>query len=236
MNKALANNPKDWRSIQLSLQNQVPGDMVLQNVRLPQAVVDNPLLPVVSDGLVAADLCIEKNGVKLSPPSQQPAPGGINMGMAMVWPCTIDCHSHIDKGQTWPRIAAGDGTFQYAIDHAGMAVHHYSNETDQRQRSEFMLRTAYAHGCIALRSPVDSNRENFDFRFGVLAELAKDWADRMTIQLCPLTWNEDDAAWVDELAKWKDARNWARFGLCDFRSSSYVFWERKETISPRRIA
>ena len=200
MNRAHPSSSQRWQSIQKSIAQSAPGNMLLHNARLPQAVVETPSLPVVGDGLVEANLKISNGSLLLSSPTMEIIPGAIDLDGAIVWPCTVDCHTHIDKGQTWPRIADGDGTFNYAINHAGPAVHNFSSESDQRIRSEFMLRAAYAHGCVALRSHIDTSGKNFDFRFGILSELAQDWADLVNIQLCPMTGNEDDLTSVSDLA------------------------------------
>ncbi len=77
----------------------------LRNLRFPRVTVADSQLSCISDGLVEVDLVIDRSEIK----SVKPAGSGavlttdIDMAHAMAWPCPIDCHTHLDKGQVWPR-------------------------------------------------------------------------------------------------------------------------------------
>ena len=166
----------------------------LRSVRLP-APAAPPGLPVAGDGLVGADILIEGGKIaRIAPPDVSSPPSG------MVWPCPVDCHTHIDKGQTWPRAANPNGTFAAALEASGADVHWQTPE-DIRQRADFQIASAHAHGTIALRSHVDAAEPTFDAKFAVLTELAEEWRGRLDVQLAPFTGPEEPDAWVAELAK-----------------------------------
>jgi cytosine deaminase len=166
----------------------------LRSVRLPVPAAP-PGLPAAGDGLVAADIRIDGGTIaRITPPETTGAPTG------MVWPCPVDCHTHIDKGQTWPRAANPDGTFGAALEASGADVVHQGPD-DIRRRAAFQVASAHAHGTVALRSHVDAAVDTFDAKFAVLTELAEDWRGRVDVQLAPFTGPEEPEAWVDELAK-----------------------------------
>ncbi len=53
MNLAIGPPARRWVAIQQSLALAATGNLLLQNVRLPATLVDNPFLPVVGEGPVA---------------------------------------------------------------------------------------------------------------------------------------------------------------------------------------
>ena len=80
----------------------------LSTVRLPVSCLDADSLPAAADGLVGADIVVERGKIRSIRPPGNPAenPGEIHdLGSTIVWPCPVDCHTHLDKGQIWARTA-----------------------------------------------------------------------------------------------------------------------------------
>ena len=188
----------NWHRIRQFLAETVEGPRVLRNVCLPSACVEAIALPEIGDGLVRADIGISRGRIQLlQPVDRQDETGPAD---AMVWPGTVDCHAHIDKGQVWARTPNPDGTFQSALDAAPQDRIWFSGHEDLVRRAEFIIKSAYAHGTTAIRSHVDAAPEVFDTMFGPLKELAQERADRMHLQLAPFTGIGTDPVWVGELA------------------------------------
>jgi cytosine/creatinine deaminase len=106
----------------------------------------------------------------------------VDMKGAMVLPCFVDMHTHLDKGHIWPRSPNPDGTFMGALTAVGADSRARWSTEDVRARMEFALRSAYAHGTRAIRTHLDSYAPQDDISFGVFREVRADWADRITLQ------------------------------------------------------
>lgn len=187
-----------WKRIAEQLENTGMGAMVLRNARLPAGCIEGIALPKAGDGLVLADIEISDGRMRLLQPTGRA--DGINLAECMVWPGTVDCHTHIDKGQVWARTPNPHGTFEAALDAAPQDRIWFSGHEDLVRRAEFILKSAYAHGTTAVRSHVDAAPEIFDTSFGPLKELAQERADRLHLQLAPFTGVGTDPVWVGELA------------------------------------
>ena len=101
---------------------------------------------------------------------------------AMLLPSFVDMHTHLDKGHIWPRAANPDGTFMGAL----LTVHndreaHWS-ESDVRQRMEFALKCAYAHGTRAIRTHLDSLPPQHQITWAVFDEVRQAWRDKIELQ------------------------------------------------------
>ncbi|MEE3281947.1 MAG: cytosine deaminase [Pseudomonadota bacterium] len=174
----------------------------LRNLRFPRVTVADYQLSCISDGLVEVDLVIDRSEIK----SVKPAGSGavlttdIDMAHAMAWPCPIDCHTHLDKGQVWPRSKNTDGSFDGASRVAYRESIGPAFTADVDTRVDFSLRTAYSHGTRAIRSHVDGNSNNFSQVFDQLTELSNTWADRIILQLCPFSDVSDSIEWLSFLA------------------------------------
>ncbi len=101
---------------------------------------------------------------------------------AMLLPSFVDMHTHLDKGHIWPRAANPDGTFMGAL----LTVHndrqaHWS-EADVRQRMEFALKCAYAHGTRAIRTHLDSLPPQHQITWAVFDEVRQEWQDKIELQ------------------------------------------------------
>jgi cytosine deaminase len=170
----------------------------LQNVRLPLACLDpsvpwqTPIqalaTPPLAEELVAANLEIQHGRiVTIVPASQIPTPGPPvwDLRQAMVWPCFVDCHTHLDKGQTWFRTPNPDGTFASALT-AIAAEHQHWSADDLYARMAFGLRCSYAHGTQAVRTHLDCPDGQGEVSFGVFDRLRQDWAGKIALQAVSL--------------------------------------------------
>ena len=149
------------------------GRFTLADVTVPGCLVGR------GEALVRADLGVD--GARIA------EPGGerVEMGGAMVWPCFVDMHTHLDKGHIWPRAANPDGTFGGALatvrdDHAQWGAE------DVRRRMDFALRCAFAHGTRAIRTHLDSTPPQPEISWPVFREIRGEWAGRIDLQAVSL--------------------------------------------------
>ncbi len=135
------------------------GPVTLANVTVPACLIGAP------GDLVRTDLTIA--GGRLSDAPGEPH----DMGGAMVFPCFVDMHTHLDKGHIWPRRPNPDGSFMGALN--AVAVDRTANWTaeDVRRRMEFSLRCAFAHGTAAIRTHLDSLPPQDEISWPVFREL-----------------------------------------------------------------
>ena len=106
----------------------------------------------------------------------------IDMRGAMVFPAFVDMHTHLDKGHIWPRAANPDGTFMGALTTVRADSAANWTDTDVRDRMEFSLRSAYAHGTRAIRTHLDSIPPQDEISWPVFREIRADWSDRINLQ------------------------------------------------------
>ena len=134
-------------------------------------------------------------GAKPAPPDGKTAV--TDLGGALVWPGMLDVHTHLDKTHTWDRAPNPTGEFWDAMG----PLHHDSRlwtEEDLYRRASFAMRTAWAHGTVAVRTHLDSGGTVGAAGHAVMQRLRAEWADRITLQtvsLCNLQ------AFVDGQAK-----------------------------------
>ena len=175
----------------------------LRNLRLPEGTTPTAGLPKVGDGLLGADMVIADGRIDwLGPPaSRDDLPDGLDVTRALVWPGPVDCHTHLDKTLAWQRSPNADGTFDGAAAGTGRDQASYHCADDVRKRARFALSAAFAHGTTAIRSHVDSGRSAFAEAFAVLCELADEWRDRITLQVCPFVGIDEDPDWLCDVAR-----------------------------------
>jgi cytosine deaminase len=165
--------------------------------------------PPRSEELVAAHLEIQGNNITAILPASQPLDPdqpAWNLHQGLVWPCFADCHTHLDKGQTWFRNPNPDGTFAAAIAAAAADQRHWSVE-DLYLRMAFGLRCSYAHGTQAIRTHLDCLEGQEQVSFAVFDRLRQEWADRLTLQaVCLVSMDYYDrpaaAALADTVARY----------------------------------
>ncbi|MBD3764450.1 MAG: cytosine deaminase [Rhodobacterales bacterium] len=147
---------------------------------LPRLRLDNVTVPACLLGrpgdLVRTDLVID--GGRLG---TGPAPR-VDMGGALVLPCFIDMHTHLDKGHIWPRSPNPDGTFMGALTTVAADRSVRWTAADVAARMEFSLRCAWAHGTRAIRTHLDSIPPQDAISFPVWAAARDRWAGRIELQ------------------------------------------------------
>ena len=185
------------------LSAQAGEPFALRNLRLPMGTVPTASLTQAGDGLLDADMVIAGGRIDwLGPPaSRDDLPNGLDMAKAMAWPGPVDCHTHLDKALVWQRSPNADGTFDGASSSAGRDAAAFHCTDDIRQRADFALKAAFAHGTTAIRSHVDSGRASFGQAFATLCELADDWRNRITLQVCPFVGLDEGPDWIREVAE-----------------------------------
>ncbi|MCC5954795.1 MAG: cytosine deaminase [Natronohydrobacter sp.] len=147
------------------------GPYRLENITVPACLLGQ------SGGLVRHAVTID--GATLSDSLDAPV---IDMGGAMVLPCFIDMHTHLDKGHIWPRSPNPDGSFMGALTTVAADREAAWSAGDVRTRMDFALRCAYAHGSRAIRTHIDSIAPQDAISWPVLAEMRERWAGRIALQ------------------------------------------------------
>ncbi|MDD9908104.1 MAG: cytosine deaminase [Ahrensia sp.] len=152
------------------------GSFTLDNIRIPAAMIGE------SGDLVETSLSVA-DGLVTDTRQEQI----IDLGGAMVMPCPVDMHTHLDKGHIWTRAPNPDGSFMGALETVSADRAANWSADDVRARMEFSLKCAYAHGTRAIRTHLDSLPPQADISWPVFAELRDIWADRINLQACCLT-------------------------------------------------
>ena len=150
------------------------GPTRLRNVTVPGCLIGQ------SNDLVVTDLTIWDDRIQ--------AAGGkdVEMNRAMVLPCFVDMHTHLDKGHIWPRAANPDGTFMGALTTVGDDRRENWTEEDVHARMGFSLRCAYAHGTRAIRTHIDSLQPQDEISWPVFAALREEWSGAIDLQASSL--------------------------------------------------
>lgn len=146
------------------------GPVTLENATVPGCLVgrEEPLVRTelsIADGRIAG-----------------PQPLAIDLKGAMVLPCFVDMHTHLDKGHVWPRSPNPDGTFAGALGAVGRDRAARWTAGDVRARMDFALRCAFAHGTRAIRTHLDSAPPQDAISWPVFDEAREIWADRIELQ------------------------------------------------------
>lgn len=110
----------------------------------------------------------------------------IDMGGTMLLPAFVDMHTHLDKGHIWSRTANPDGTFMGALNAVTEDRTTHWSADDVRQRMDFALRCAFAHGTRAIRTHLDSAPPQDQISWRVFQEIRSEWAGRIELQASSL--------------------------------------------------
>jgi cytosine deaminase len=154
--------------------------------RIPQGLVrlDGEIPAVDGEGLATVNLRVVDGLIaevtQRELPHDVPA---LDVDGGQVWPALVDMHTHLDKGQIWPRAENPDGTHAAASKAVGadrIANWHFD---DVWQRFEFGLRCAFAHGTGAIRTHLDSHEPaQVEISWRVFRELRQAWRGRIALQ------------------------------------------------------
>ncbi|MEM6659042.1 MAG: amidohydrolase family protein [Pseudomonadota bacterium] len=177
--------------------------LIMENVLVPSSMIANAQQfggNQTSDCL-HGDLVI-RNGraVAMQPCARQADTAG------MIMPRLTECHVHLDKCHTISRMDQVGGDLNAAIE-AQYRDRVLWTEDDLRQRAERGLSELMSSGCGIVRSHLDWSPEpgsdTHPLAWRVLRELAKDFEDRILLQVAPLidTAELTDAARADALGK-----------------------------------
>ena len=160
----------------------------LANATVPECLIDGNDLQSDSEGLVLVDIDIGDGHIAaITSAGQTPAEGAqTDLKSSMVWPCFVDCHTHLDKGHIWTRAPNPDGTFDGALFAVGEDRTNRWTAEDVTRRMDFGLRTAYAHGTSAIRTHLDSIAPQETISWPVFGELREAWAGRIDLQAVSL--------------------------------------------------
>jgi cytosine/creatinine deaminase len=162
----------------------------LHQARVPASLLVEPTGGCDAEGLALVDLLVEEGKIAAIEPSGL---GGtpadlprLPLGGAIVLPLFIDAHSHLDKGNIWPRAPNPDGTFASALSAVAQdRVAHWS-AGDVEARMEFSLQCALAHGTGAIRTHIDSVGAQTRASWPVFAATRERWRGRIALQASPL--------------------------------------------------
>lgn len=146
------------------------GPLRLLNVTVPASLIGEP------GDLTRTSLAVD--GERLSDGPGTP----VDMRGALVLPCFIDMHTHLDKGHIWPRSPNPDGTFMGALATVGADRVARWTADDVRARMDFSLRCAFAHGTRAIRTHLDSIPPQDAISFSVFRDMRAEWAGRIDLQ------------------------------------------------------
>lgn len=155
-------------------------DYWLRDARVPAALLASPPPAAAeAEGLVRLDLRIAGGRIAaLAPPGTAPAEAGPSLEGGQLWPGFVDGHTHLDKGQIWPRRPNPRGDFAGALE-AAAADRAGWTEADIEARFDFALRAAHAHGTVAIRTHLESYGP---LSWRVFPRLRDAWAGRITLQ------------------------------------------------------
>lgn len=106
----------------------------------------------------------------------------IDLAGALVSPGFVDMHQHLDKTGVLKFTPNPSGTLQGARDAFAQYARTAPPEDITRRASRTMGR-CLAHGTTAIRSHVNVDKDAGFNGIEALAQLRKDWADRLTLQL-----------------------------------------------------
>lgn len=110
----------------------------------------------------------------------------VDLDGALVFPGFVDAHTHLDKAHSLTRAPNPRHEFWDAIEVLAADKVNWS-EDDLYKRADFALRSAWAHGTVALRTHLDSGPEYFANAYRVLDRLKEEWAGRIELQTVSLT-------------------------------------------------
>ncbi len=175
-----------------------PLPFTIRRARVPTALLPAALASGPSnifDPAVLCDLTIAAGKISKVQVSDLPhgtVASDFDAAGRLVFPAFVDAHTHLDKAHTWCRAPNRSGTFMEAIASLDHDMQHQT-PADLRFRGDFALRCAWAHGTRVVRTHIDSTQNGAEARHTVMAELRRDWQDRIILQTVSLCLGADYA-------------------------------------------
>jgi cytosine deaminase len=156
------------------------GTVTLRNARVPAAAMGS-----IGNGSVASvDIEIVDGRIAaIRPVGSAPISGPSHeMDQGLVLPAFVDIHTHLDKGQIWPRKENPDGTWMGALLAVANDRERMWAAEDVERRFDFALRCAYAHGTAAIRTHLDSAPPQHEISWALFEKMRDKWAGRIELQ------------------------------------------------------
>ncbi|MDP3315257.1 MAG: cytosine deaminase [Devosia sp.] len=156
------------------------GAVTLRNARVPAAAMGS-----IGNGSVASvDIEIADGRIAaIRPAGSAPISGPSHeMDQGLVLPAFVDIHTHLDKGQIWPRKENPDGTWMGALLAVANDRERMWAAEDVERRFDFALRCAYAHGTAAIRTHLDSAPPQHEISWALFEKMRDKWAGRIELQ------------------------------------------------------
>lgn len=180
------------------------GWYVLANARVHFSLTTADIGATDEDGFALVDIAIADGKITgIAPRRDKPVPPrAVDLVGRIVYPCFVDCHTHLDKGHIWPRRRNPDGSFMGALEAVGADRSANWSAADVEARMEFALKCAFAHGTKAIRTHLDSISPQETISFPVFEEMRERWAGRIDLQaVCLLGFDGvREADWFADLA------------------------------------
>jgi cytosine deaminase len=164
---------------------------LFRRARVPLACLPPPLNR--PDGADAAlepwrDCDVAVDGGRISAVRDSGAAGGggfggrtTDLGGVLVFPGLLEVHTHLDKCHTWDRAPGVHGDFWESLGILASDSARWS-EADVHRRADFALRSAWAHGTVALRTHIDTGRDVGAGALAAVGRLREEWRGRIEIQ------------------------------------------------------
>jgi len=162
---------------------------VLGAAHVLRAHAPSVVAPADRDGLIRVDILIDQGRIAAMAPSGLDSFGDaprLALAGGIVLPLFVDAHTHLDKGNIWPRAANPTGVFERALATVIEDRAAHWTAADVAARMEFSLRAAYAHGASAIRTHIDSVGPQTRISWPVLAEARERWRGKIELQASPL--------------------------------------------------
>ncbi|PSB54268.1 cytosine deaminase, partial [filamentous cyanobacterium CCP1] len=169
----------------------------LKNAHVPVALLVNPDPRIAGsqtrEGLVCLDVEVQFGKItqlrvaakNRGETGSESAPA-YDLQRGMLFPCFVDMHTHLDKGQVWERSPNTYSTFEDALNLINADSEKYWDAEDLYRRIEFGLKCSYAHGTKAIRTHLDLFGKQAEISLEVFQTLRREWADRITLQFASL--------------------------------------------------
>jgi cytosine deaminase len=162
---------------------------VVGAARVLRAHAPSVAAPADRDGLIVVDILIDQGRIAAMAPSGLESFGEaprLALAGGIVLPLFVDAHTHLDKGNIWPRAPNPTGLFERAIATVIEDRAAHWTAADVAARMEFSLRAAYTHGASAIRTHIDSVGPQTRISWPVLAEARERWRGKIELQASPL--------------------------------------------------
>jgi len=137
------------------------------------------------------DVTIEGNRIVAVRDSAEPAAAAdpaartTDLGGLLVFPGLLEVHTHLDKCHTWDRAPGVHSDFWESVEILEADCVNWTEE-DVYRRADFALRSAWAHGTVALRTHLNTNARAGAGAHAALERLQTEWRGRMRLQTVSL--------------------------------------------------